>query len=497
MNQWWKQESSQNQVMPERSAVAYYRHSAQDRQKNSVEIQSDQVRAWAAKNEVTIIEEFADHGKSGLTAEGRDGFNAMMEQVRTRKDFTFILVLDVSRWGRFQDTDLSAEYSSECKRHGKRVVYTTLGVTEDGSPVYPLLVNFERWRSAQYSRELSDKVFKGCVKISQQGYRAGGSAPYGLHRLMVNEQDKPEKVLSPGERKSIQNWRVKLIRGEATHVEIIKELFQWFTVDKMSEQQIAGRLNNQGVPSPGGVQWSAGGVRRLLQNETYAGAVVYNRTSAKLKTPRKDNPEKDWVIKPEAYENVIDRDMFIKAQEVFAARFLRFDPAWIATRMRDLYQRYGIITDRVLRKDPERPSMTSIDKYFGGWRGAQQSVWSEINDKVRAATTEELRSRVENIQVCDDFLVLNELCSVLIQPCVPVEYGFDLRWSFRPDPRPMVDLTLGVVVADRESAEIAGYVLLPRLIMDPGWYTLSGGNGDLADIYGTQGLDFVKELAHG
>ena len=51
-------------------AVAYYRHSAQDRQKNSVEIQSDQVRAWATDHHVEIIQEFSDRGKSGLTADG-------------------------------------------------------------------------------------------------------------------------------------------------------------------------------------------------------------------------------------------------------------------------------------------------------------------------------------------------------------------------------------------------------------------------------------------
>ena len=79
-------------------AVAYYRHSAQDRQENSIPIQRDQVREWAEKNGIEIVEEFADHGKSGLNAEGRPAFNEMMDDwVEKRKDFQYVLCLDVSR----------------------------------------------------------------------------------------------------------------------------------------------------------------------------------------------------------------------------------------------------------------------------------------------------------------------------------------------------------------------------------------------------------------
>jgi hypothetical protein len=113
---WWVRETPPGEpAKPRFRAVAYYRHSAQDRQENSVAIQQEQVRQWATENGVEIIQEFADRGKSGLTAEGRDGFNDMMENwVKVRRDFDFVLCLHVSRWGRFQDIDLSATYSAEC-----------------------------------------------------------------------------------------------------------------------------------------------------------------------------------------------------------------------------------------------------------------------------------------------------------------------------------------------------------------------------------------------
>jgi DNA invertase Pin-like site-specific DNA recombinase len=181
MSNWWEIVPAAEQFdIPSRKAVAYYRHSAQDRQENSIPIQQEQVQQWAEQIGIKIIHEFADAGKSGLNAEGRPAFTEMMEEwVKKRNDFMYVLCLDVSRWGRFQDIDLSAQYSAECKKHGKQVIYVTIGMPKEDDPLYPVYVQFERFRAAQYSRELSDKVWRGCVRIAQQGYWAGGSPPCG------------------------------------------------------------------------------------------------------------------------------------------------------------------------------------------------------------------------------------------------------------------------------------------------------------------------------
>ena len=72
MRHWWEIATEDQAGQPARPrAVAYYRHSAQDRQENSIPIQQGQVHEWAEKNGVDIIEEFADAGKFGLNAEGR------------------------------------------------------------------------------------------------------------------------------------------------------------------------------------------------------------------------------------------------------------------------------------------------------------------------------------------------------------------------------------------------------------------------------------------
>ena len=493
MGSWWEQAAPTAPQYRAR-AVAYYRHSAQDRQKNSVEIQSDQVRKWATENAVEILHEFMDRGKSGLTAEGRPEFNNMMEWVRTRQDFEFILVLDVSRWGRFQDIDLSAQYSAECKKFGKEVVYTNLGIENDGSPVYPLVVNFERWRSAQYSRELSDKVWKGCVKISEQGYRAGGAAPYGMHRLMVNENDEPEKVLEAGEHKSIQNWRVKLTPGEEQQVQVVQEIFFQFVERGLDEKQIAGLLNSRGLASPGGVSWKPPAVRRILTNRTYEGDVVYNRTTAKLKTPQRPNPEELWVVTPEAYEAIIPKELFDRAQERLRIRRRQVDPTLLLERMRQIYRQYGTVTSKLIALDQDLPSAPTTYRHLGGSQAALHSLFADVHGQARDLVEQQIRDIDAQVEQHDDFLVINGQFTVAIQPSVPVNTGVHASWLFRADQRRVIDITLGVPLADEASTDILGFLALPRILMPPGWMRLSNADDGLVALHGHSGLDFIKEL---
>lgn len=489
---WWVDETAV--VASRERAVAYYRHSAQDRQKNSVEIQSDQVRRWATDNAVEIIHEFSDRGKSGLTAEGRPAFTEMMDWVRARTDFSKVLVLDVSRWGRFQDLDLSAQYSAECTRYGKQVVYVNLGVENDGSPVYPLMVGFERWRSAQYSRELSDKVLKGCVKIAEQGYRSGGSAPYAMQRVMVNEQNEVQKVLEAGERKSIQNWRVKLAPGESQHVEVVGEIFHLFGEGGLDERQIAGRLNTRGISAPAGGHWSPGSVRRVLANRTYSGSVVYNRTTAKLKTPRRPNPAAKWVVTDNAYQPVVPPEIYERVQLRFAERQRHLTPEQMVDHLREIYGRHGVLTEALLAADGGLPGFGTVMHRLGGLSGALHRIYAEVQERARMDVQRKIAELHGSVVAHEDFLVINERVTVLIQPAIPVIAYDAPYWLFRPDHRPVVDFTLGVPLADRESADILGYLAMPRLMMPNGYLRLSGANTGLIALHGHRGLEFLKEF---
>jgi len=496
-HQWWVCEDPPDEPeAPKFRAVAYYRHSAQDRQENSVSIQQEQVRQWARENGVEVIHEFADRGKSGLTAEGRDGFNDMMENwVKARRDFDFVLCLDVSRWGRFQDIDLSATYSADCKRHGKQVIYTTLGKPKPNDQLYQVYVQFERFRAAQYSKELSDKVFRGCVRIAEQGFWAGGKPPYALQRLLLDEARKPVQILAPGQRKSIQNQRVTLAPGDELQVATVQRIFREFTETLRSMHDIAEGLNRDGVVSPGGGGWDRSKVRRILLNELYVGTLVYNRTTQKLKTPTRHNPKEEWVRSPGALDPIVEQDEFDKAQRILTQAVLRYTPEFMLEQLKRVLKEHEFMRPALLRADTLAPSPSTYAKRFTSLDAAYQQVFRHALQQVKQEVESQLRSLVPQVESYDDFLVLNGRFTVLIQPSVPVPHGYTHYWYFRPDVRGVVDITLGVPVSGPRGPEILGYLALPRLLVEDRGIRLFGSSEARLDLYGHRGLDMIFQLA--
>jgi DNA invertase Pin-like site-specific DNA recombinase len=91
------------------SRAAQYVRMSTEHQQYSPENQLDNIRQYAAAHNMEIVQEYSDHGPSGLNIAGRDGLNQLMDDVEAKRtNFTSLLVYDVSRWGRFQDVDESA-----------------------------------------------------------------------------------------------------------------------------------------------------------------------------------------------------------------------------------------------------------------------------------------------------------------------------------------------------------------------------------------------------
>ncbi|MCA1527372.1 recombinase family protein [Bradyrhizobium yuanmingense] len=109
--------------IPGSRAAQYIRMSA-DHQKYSPENQRSVIAAYAAERQMQIVRSYEDHGRSGLTLLRRGALRELIDDVQCgHAAFDCILVFDVSRWGRFQDTDESAYYEFICKRAGISVHY--------------------------------------------------------------------------------------------------------------------------------------------------------------------------------------------------------------------------------------------------------------------------------------------------------------------------------------------------------------------------------------
>ena len=110
-------------------AVAYYRLSALEGPENSIAYQRNQIHDWAKKNDVEIIQGFVDGGYLGLDADNRPAFRDLMRWVAKCKAFLYVLCLDATRWGRFRESDRSADLTAACEKYGKKVSYTNDGTS--------------------------------------------------------------------------------------------------------------------------------------------------------------------------------------------------------------------------------------------------------------------------------------------------------------------------------------------------------------------------------
>ena len=67
----------------------------------SLDAQKDKLRKYAEFQDMEIVGEYSDEGKSGKSVEGRPEFQQMLKDIETCKDnIDFVLVFKLSRFGR-------------------------------------------------------------------------------------------------------------------------------------------------------------------------------------------------------------------------------------------------------------------------------------------------------------------------------------------------------------------------------------------------------------
>jgi DNA invertase Pin-like site-specific DNA recombinase len=147
-----------------------------------------------------------------------------------RADFRHI-VYDVSRWGRFQDTDECAHYEYLCKKAGIKVAYCAEQFYNDGSLLSSIVKNLKRVMAAEFSRELSVKVHAAQLRQAALGFRQGGPLGYGIRRELIDENRSSKGYLTRGQQKNLKTDRVVLCLGPKHEIEVIERIFREYVED--------------------------------------------------------------------------------------------------------------------------------------------------------------------------------------------------------------------------------------------------------------------------
>jgi DNA invertase Pin-like site-specific DNA recombinase len=99
--------------------VAQYVRMSDDHQQYSIDNQKAAIQEYAVRHSFVIVRTYDDPGKSGVIAKNRLGLRDLLKDVVSGKaEYKAILVYDVSRWGRFPNTDEAAHYEFLCSSSG-------------------------------------------------------------------------------------------------------------------------------------------------------------------------------------------------------------------------------------------------------------------------------------------------------------------------------------------------------------------------------------------
>nr|WP_277666017.1 recombinase family protein [Novosphingobium lindaniclasticum] len=482
-------------------AVSYVRMST-DHQRYSTENQADAIEAYALANGMTLVRRYIDQGKSGLSTEGRQAFEKLIADVSGGSaDFDVILVYDISRWGRFQDTDESASYEYICRKQGVEVLYCAEQFENDGSAVTTIVKNVKRAMAALYSHDLSHKVFVGQCRLIGLGYRQGGAAGFGLRRVLIDEQGNVKGELGNGERKSLQTDRVVLVPGPPAEREIVARIFYLFVELGRSEGQIAALLNGEGIVTDLGRAWTRGTIHQILTNEKYVGNNVYNRVSFKLKKRRVRNAPEDWVRSDGAFQAIVERQLFERAAAIVAARSQRLTDEDMLALLGKLFDEMGMLSGLIIDEQEGLPSSSAYRSRFGsmlrayalvGYRPRRDYRYIEINRALRRKHPEVLEAVAAGLREgggevrhdpATDMLWVNDefSVSVVISRCLLTGAG-SRRWQLRLDTGLLPDITVVVRMDDANCAAL-DYYLLPRIDVLSERVRLADHNGLVLDAY--------------
>jgi DNA invertase Pin-like site-specific DNA recombinase len=486
-----------------------------EHQQYSPENQLEVVRQYAASHNMEIVQEYSDHGRSGLNIAGREGLNKLMSDVESKRtDFSALLVYDVSRWGRFQDVDESAYYEYVLKRAGIRVHYCAEQFENDGSMSSSVLKTLKRSMAAEYSRELSVKVFSGQCRLIELGFRQGGPAGYGLRRQLIDRDRNPKGLLGRGERKSLQTDRVILVPGPELEIETVRQIYDLFAVQGKTEQEIMETLNGRGVLGEHGRPWTRATVHQVLTNPKYIGANIYNRRSFKLKHKRIKNPMQMWIWRNGAFEPIVTAGLFEQARTIIESRHHHLSDQELLERLRELLRVQGRLSGILIDETEDMPSSSCYSSRFGsltraysliGWNPDRDYAYIEINRRLRRKHADLIASIFDqllglgatvSVNQYNDLLTINcEYTASLILARCRESHAGNHRWHLRFDESLSPDIVLAARLQPGNE-EILDYYLLPRLDVLTERLSLRPDNGLIMDVYRFNNLNFFMEMAH-
>ena len=274
----------------------------------SLDAQKARMKAYADFNDYEIAGEYEDAGKSGKSIEGREGFNRMMEDIKSGKDsISYVLVFKLSRFGRNAADVLST--LQVMQDFGVNLVCVEDGI--DSSKDAGKLMISVLSAVAEIEREnIRVQTMEGRIQKAREGKWNGGFAPYGYQlengQLLINEEE----------------------------AEAIRVIFDQYVHTDMGSNALARYLANHGIEK---IQrqngknplFDAALIRRILKNPVYCGKIAYGRRrTEKVHGTRNDYhlvEQDDYLLVDGQHEGIVTEALWQAAQVKMLAQAEKYE----------------------------------------------------------------------------------------------------------------------------------------------------------------------------
>lgn len=275
--------------------AAYCRVSTdKEDQLNSLEAQKKFFAEYTKRTGDNLVRLYADEGLSGTKIKNRKEFLQMMTDAE-HGIFDMVVVKDISRFAR-NTVDL-LQNIRKLKSLGIETQFLTANMTSMGNSEFVLTI------FGALAQEESANTSKR-VKFGKKMNAEKGRVPNIVY----------------GYDKTIGDYFNLTINEE--EADVIRQIFQWYNNEGYGAAKISIMLNERGLKTKRGCQWSQNAICRILTNELYTGKIINGKQEVSdfLTGQRVDKDETEWMVVNRPDLQIISPEELEKAQQIMTSR---------------------------------------------------------------------------------------------------------------------------------------------------------------------------------
>ena len=263
-------------------------------QLNSLETQKEFFLEYTKRTGDNLIKLYADEGISGTKIKNRMEFQRMLADAE-KGLFDMVVVKDISRFAR-NTVDL-LQSVRKLQSLGIETQFLTANMTSMGNSEFVLTI----------------------FGALAQEESANTSKRIKFGKKMNAEKGRVPNIVFGYDKTIGDYFNLSINENEAM---AIRQIFQWYTEEGYGGSKIANMLNERGIKTKRGNNWSQNSVCRILTNEIYTGKIINGKEEIAdfLTGQRKEKNESEWFVTIRPELRIIEDEVFDKAQDILKGR---------------------------------------------------------------------------------------------------------------------------------------------------------------------------------